>query len=175
MNRHLGRIKRIVTVVYARLQLRGCAVGYNVGTYGRVEVSPLGRITIADRVAFMRGLVPTRLVARTGGELTIGSSCMINAGSIYDAHTSIRIGRDCLIASAVLISDEGGDPIVIEDNVWLAHGVTIRPGVRIGKNSAVSAGTVVVSDVPPDSLVIGNPGRAMPLGLIAPDTRQSAG
>ena len=170
MNRHLGRLKRIGMVAYARLQLRGCEVGFNVGTYGRVEARPLGRIHIADRVAFMRGLVPTRLIAHPGAELTIGSSCMINAGSIYEAYTSIIIGRDCLIASSVLITDKDGDksgPIVLEDNVWLAHGAVVRPGVRIGKNSAVSAGTVVVADVPPDSLVIGNPGRAMPLALIA--------
>jgi maltose O-acetyltransferase len=170
VNRHIGRLKRIFMVVYARFQLRGCDIGFNVGTYGGVDARPLGRISIGDRVSIMGGLVPTRFIAHPGAELRIGPSCMLNSGSTYEAHGSIIIGRECLIASSVLITDkdgEGSGPIVLEDNVWLAHGAVVRPGVRIGKNSAVSAGTVVVGDVPPDSLVVGNPGRAVPLSLVA--------
>jgi maltose O-acetyltransferase len=54
-------------------------------------------------------------------------------------------------------------PIVLEDDVWIAHGAFVEPGVHIGAGSVVSAGSVVTRDVPPDSLVIGNPAESFPL------------
>ncbi|MDD2268973.1 MAG: DapH/DapD/GlmU-related protein [Eubacteriales bacterium] len=48
-------------------------------------------------------------------------------------------------------------PIVIEDNVWITMNAIIMPGVTIGENSIVAAGSVVTKDVPPNSLVAGNP------------------
>jgi maltose O-acetyltransferase len=50
-------------------------------------------------------------------------------------------------------------PIRIEDGVWLASRVTILPGVTVGRGSVVAAGAVVVSDVPPNSMVGGVPAR----------------
>jgi acetyltransferase-like isoleucine patch superfamily enzyme len=50
-------------------------------------------------------------------------------------------------------------PIVVERNVWIATGATIIGGVTIGENSVVAAGSVVTRDVPPNTLVAGNPAR----------------
>lgn len=52
---------------------------------------------------------------------------------------------------------------VIEDNVSLGAGAIILPGVRVGMGSFVAAGAVVTKDVPPGSLVRGNPGEVGPL------------
>jgi acetyltransferase-like isoleucine patch superfamily enzyme len=52
-------------------------------------------------------------------------------------------------------------PVVIEKNVWIAAGVTIIGGVTVGENSVVAAGSVVTADVPPDTLVAGNPARVI--------------
>jgi len=52
-------------------------------------------------------------------------------------------------------------PVVIERNVWIAAGVTIIGGVRVGENSVVAAGSVVTRDVPPNALVGGNPARVI--------------
>lgn len=52
-------------------------------------------------------------------------------------------------------------PIVIEDDVWIGAGCIILPGRRIGTGSVVGAGSVVVSDVPPWSVVAGNPARVV--------------
>jgi acetyltransferase-like isoleucine patch superfamily enzyme len=52
-------------------------------------------------------------------------------------------------------------PIVIERNVWIAAGATIIGGVTIGENSVVAAGSVVTKDVPPNTLVGGNPARVI--------------
>jgi len=53
-------------------------------------------------------------------------------------------------------------PIVIERNVWITAGVTILMGVTVGENSVVAAGSVVIHDVPPNTLVGGNPARVYP-------------
>jgi acetyltransferase-like isoleucine patch superfamily enzyme len=50
-----------------------------------------------------------------------------------------------------------GKPITIEDNVWIAAGVTVLGGVTVGKNSVLAAGSVVTKDVSPNTLVGGNP------------------
>jgi acetyltransferase-like isoleucine patch superfamily enzyme len=52
---------------------------------------------------------------------------------------------------------------IIEDNVTLAAGAIVLPGVRIGAGSFVAAGAVVTRDVPKQSLVCGVPGRVEPL------------
>jgi acetyltransferase-like isoleucine patch superfamily enzyme len=52
-------------------------------------------------------------------------------------------------------------PIAIERNVWIAAGATIIGGVTVGENSVVAAGAVVTRDVPPNTLVGGNPARVI--------------
>ncbi len=54
-----------------------------------------------------------------------------------------------------------GKPIVIERNVWIAASATIVGGVTVGENSVVAAGSVVTKDVPPNTLVGGNPVRVI--------------
>jgi acetyltransferase-like isoleucine patch superfamily enzyme len=46
-------------------------------------------------------------------------------------------------------------PIDVAENVWIGAGVTILPGVQIGRDSVIAAGAVVADDVPPASLVTG--------------------
>ncbi|MCA3929797.1 DapH/DapD/GlmU-related protein, partial [Burkholderia sp.] len=55
--------------------------------------------------------------------------------------------RDCVVAK----------PIVIERNVWIGAGATIIGGVTVGENSVVAAAAVVTRNVPPNTLVGGNP------------------
>lgn len=51
--------------------------------------------------------------------------------------------------------------IIVEDDVWIGIGVVILPGVKIGKCSIVGAGSIVTKDVPPYSVVVGNPARVI--------------
>jgi maltose O-acetyltransferase len=50
---------------------------------------------------------------------------------------------------------------VIEDDVWVGANVTVLPGRVIGTGSIVGAGSVVTRDVPPWSVVGGNPARVL--------------
>ncbi len=50
-------------------------------------------------------------------------------------------------------------PIVIADKVWLGMNVTVLKGVTIGEGSVVAAGSIVTKNVPPWTLVAGNPAR----------------
>ena len=50
---------------------------------------------------------------------------------------------------------------MIGDNVWLGGGVIVLPGVTIGDNTVVGAGSVVVRDLPPDVVAVGNPARVV--------------
>ncbi|PQB05087.1 acyltransferase [Aureitalea marina] len=52
-------------------------------------------------------------------------------------------------------------PIVIEDESWIGANAVIVPGVTIGKHSIVAAGSVVTKNVPPYSVVAGNPARVI--------------
>lgn len=49
--------------------------------------------------------------------------------------------------------------VFIEDNVWLGQNVTILQGVRIGEGAVIQAGSVVVTDIPPCSIVGGHPAK----------------
>ena len=52
---------------------------------------------------------------------------------------------------------EWARPITVGDNVWFGAGVQVMPGVTIGSNVVIGGGSVVVSDIPSDSLAVGNP------------------
>lgn len=50
----------------------------------------------------------------------------------------------------------------IEDDVWIGHNAVLLPGAaKIGRGSAIGAGSVVTKNVPPYSIVVGNPGRVI--------------
>lgn len=48
-------------------------------------------------------------------------------------------------------------PIKVGDNVWIGAGVHVMPGVTIGSNVVIGAGSIVVKDIPSDSVAVGNP------------------
>lgn len=61
--------------------------------------------------------------------------------------------------------------VVLGDNVWVAYGAIIDPGVHVGNGSVISAGSVVTTDVPPNMLALENPARRLPLELLQRNPR----
>ena len=51
-------------------------------------------------------------------------------------------------------------PVTIEDRVWIGGGAILLPGVTLGREAIVGAGSVVTRDVPPGARVVGNPAGA---------------
>ena len=103
-----------------------------------------------------------------GLHTTFGEQVFINQGCFLLDFGRVTIGDRVLIGPRVTLSTSGHPvapderfdyithaPIVIEDNVWIGAGATIAPGVTIGHDSVVGAGTVVAKDVPPLSVVTG--------------------
>lgn len=160
------RIGRGIGVIRAAVLFRGCELGELVNAQGHVRVTAEGRIRLGDRVQLSGGMIPTELVCRSGGELTVGARTLFSYGGSVDATRSIRIGERCMFGSMVRIRDAGERgiaPVVIGDDVWVAYGAIIEPGVTIGRGSVVSAGSVVLADIPPFSLASGNPATSTPL------------
>lgn len=89
------------------------------------------------------------------GEVTIGDNCLFAPNvSLYTAgHPLHPVSRNSLY--------EFGKPIVIGDNVWLGGGTIVLPGVTIGSNCVIGAGSVVTHDIPDWSLAAGNPCRVL--------------
>jgi maltose O-acetyltransferase len=160
------RLRRYGDVVRAAVLFRGCRRGELVVAQGPVRVVADGEIRLGARVQFVKGVIPTALVAHRGAELVVGAGTIVAHSASLEATRSVRIGERCMIASMVRVCDvdaHGAAPIVIGDDVWLAHGVIVEPGVTIGAGSVVSAGSVVRRDIPPRSLAAGNPATSASL------------
>ena len=56
---------------------------------------------------------------------------------------------------------ETAESIIVGDNVWIGGNVTVLPGVTIGSNVVIGAGSVVVKDIPNNSLAVGNPAKVI--------------
>jgi maltose O-acetyltransferase len=173
----LGRLAdRALGFARARVLLRGAKLGRRVWVGGALRFTSQGEVVLGDNVNLCGGIIPSEIRCGEGARLEIGEACIFNYGVFIDARASIRIGRRCSFGSLVHLADTSphapgtqgrNGPITIGDDVWIAHGAVIEPGVTIGAGSVVSAGSVVVADVPAGSLAMGNPARSMSLKLVA--------
>lgn len=112
--------------------------------------------------------------------ITIGDHCSINHNNIFQAgkkKAKIVLGNNVLTAAncmfiayshgwdnweqPIMYQDCYDASIIIEDDVWLGHGVTVTAGVRIGKGSIIGAGAVVNKDIPPYSIAVGVPAKVI--------------
>ena len=109
----------------------------------------------------------------------IGDNCSIIPNTLGAEPYLVKIGNHVAIAQEVVfITHDGGTwlfreeipnlqvfgPIIIEDNCVIGARSVLFPNIRIGRNSIVGAGSVVISDVAPDTVVIGVPAR--PFGSV---------
>jgi maltose O-acetyltransferase len=108
------------------------------------------------------------------GYLTeVGERTFINYGAAILDCAKVSIGDEVQIATNVQLLTathpldaatrraawESAEPITVEDGAWLGGGVIVCPGVTIGENTVVGAGSVVVEDLPAGVLAVGNPAR----------------
>ncbi|MDX1933170.1 MAG: acyltransferase [Capsulimonadales bacterium] len=141
-------LHRIRAVLYRRAGFR---LGRRVVLYGRLRI--VGDGDIASRLTVGEGsLIATDVTLGLDGEITIGEN--VSIGPLAVLHT----GTHSLGPSQRRMQYElKSKPIVIEDGAWIAMGAMILPGVTVGQGAVVAAGAVVPRDVPPNTLVAGNP------------------
>jgi galactoside O-acetyltransferase len=91
------------------------------------------------------------------GNIKIGKRCLIagNAGIYANNHNFTDL------TLPIKYQDVSRQGIVIEDDCWLGHGVTVLDGVTIGKGSVIGAGAVVSKDIAPFSVAVGVPARVI--------------
>jgi acetyltransferase-like isoleucine patch superfamily enzyme len=96
---------------------------------------------------------------KIGSYCSIGPNCLFILGGEHEYKTLTTFP----IKKFFLNKDESKTKgsIILEDDVWLGYGVTILSGITIGKGAIVGAKSVVVKDIPPYSIVGGNPAKVL--------------
>lgn len=119
-----------------------------------------------------------------GAHIVIGAGSFVNVNCVFLDSAEIRIGANVLVGSGVQLLTVShpiraadriiplnqrdpaaapyrtyAQPLVIGDNAWLGAGVIVCPGVTIGENTAIGAGSIATADVPANCLAFGQPCR----------------
>ena len=185
-NKNLKRIRNRLSsyVNRLRLYLYGVDLGRNCVIHGKlyIKLFPSAKVSIGDDFYCSSGWNVNALCTNRRGafyatenaEIRIGNNVGMSSPVLW-AHKGVIIGDNVKIgANSILIdtdshsldyrmrrspSTDGGKtmPIVVEDDVLIGANCIILKGVRIGARSVVGAGSVVTRDVPPDTVVAGNP------------------
>lgn len=117
----------------------------------RVTLLPGGKVICPEKVSFGTDvLISHQAWIQGAGGIAIGSRVMMGPRVMLLTANHDLVTRETTVS-----------PIVIEDEVWLGAGVTILPGVTVGRGSIVAAGAVVTRDVPPGVLVGGVPAKVI--------------
>ena len=114
------------------------------------------------------------LTAAVGKYVSIGEGTYANMNLTLIDDWKITIGKNVLIGPNVTICTTGHPihpahrldgmysfPVTIGDNVWIGGNVMILPGVTIGENSVIGAGSIVNKDIPANVVAVGNPCKVL--------------
>jgi len=151
--------------------LRGLLARYTLAT---------GRLTgLYRRLCAPAGADWAAYLKRHGGLYAMGEHCVIQANVVITDPAHVRLGNNVHLTGCTLFGHDGSvamlkrmsgrrldrvGKIDIGDNVFVGHQAIVMPGITIGSNVVVGAGAVVTRDVPPNTIVAGNPAR--PIGTV---------
>jgi maltose O-acetyltransferase len=157
----------------ARLRAQELLVRYNAS----VPADAAARESLLRELFGAVGDAPTvmpRFSCDYGFNIRAGRNLFVNFDCVFLDVAPITIGDDVQIAPVVQLLTathpldpavrrsglEGGKPIRIGNNVWIGGGAIVLPGVAVGDDAVIGAGSVVTRDVPAGVVVVGNPARA---------------
>jgi FkbH-like protein len=165
---------RLVTgSIAARLALRECdLVGPGARVSGQVRVENRGSISIGPGLSLVGSFIPVELLTAEQGRIELGSGVWINFGCVFSARAHVKVGDESHFGQHCIIADSENPettqpdpfeakPIEIGKRVWVAGRVTIRPGVKIGDDAVITAGSVVETDIPAGVIAGGVPARVL--------------
>lgn len=172
-----GRRSVVATPVF----LAQCATYGDDISVDRVPyINGTPRIELGSNIR-VSGLINIAASSKGTPTLVIGDGVFIGHGTSFAIAERISVGKFASIAGGCYIADTEGhshynpqkpiwevpagdgdvSPVTIEDGVQISRNVMILKGVTIGARSVIGAGSVVRSDIPPDSIVMGNPARVV--------------
>ncbi len=183
-----NEIRRWLIIPMAWWRLRGLSIGAGWRCYGlpiiqrhrQSEIRAGRRLELRSSAA-SNPLGPNRPVIistrRPGASITIGDDFGMTGGSLV-CDQRISIGDRVWVGANAIITDTdfhpldperrrshplaaNTAPVTIEDDVFVGMNALILKGVTIGAGAVIAAGCVVVRDVPPRSVVAGNPARVV--------------
>lgn len=110
-----------------------------------------------------------------GANITLGARVYANHNLVILDCAPVRLGDDVFLGPNVVISTathpvdaavrksglESARPITIGDGVWIGASVVVLPGVEIGSNTTIGAGSVVTKNIPANCVAVGNPCRVL--------------
>lgn len=125
-----------------------------IGPGVRIDIGNNASLSIGKQTEFANDIT---IICKE--RMVVGNDCILAAGTIIrdtDAHQIYYNGRD---------NAGPTKPIIIDEHVWICNRAIILKGVSIGKGSVIAAGAVVTKDIPPFSLVAGNPAKIIREGI----------
>lgn len=164
-------------VIKAVERSRGVLRGHRGARIGRgVTMTGPGEYRLGRGSCLREG---ARLYVGPGATLTLGAGAAIGARSVVNVTVGLTVGRgsqvswQCQVLDSDFheITDDQGRthppavPVRIGDHVLVGTGALVLKGVTVGDGAVVAAGSVVTRDVPPRTVVAGNPAR--PVGTAA--------
>lgn len=139
---------------------------------GKIQlIKTNSNIEIGDKVLLYSGVKLSAFGTDYKSKLIIGSNTSIGDRTEIHCGKEVIIGDNCNISWDVVIMDRDYHrlnsqnrvykPVHIEDNVWIGCKSLILKGVKVGRGSVIAAGSVVTKDVPPNTVVGGNPAKVL--------------
>lgn len=166
----LSEAVKLARGIFVRIKLKSCGALLRVGSHVRI-LQRNASITVGRKVQLHRAVKLSAWGNEGYVELIIGDNTSIGDRTEVHAGRKVEIGSGCNIAWDVCIMDrdyhkfnssvEEIRPVKIGDNVWIGCNSIILKGVTIGDGAVVAAGSVVTKDVPPKTLVGGNPAKVL--------------
>jgi len=154
------------------LPFKTSSVGRLSRISGRLTVKNKGEFVVGRNVSFHAKPFQSSISVNKRATLWVGDNVFFNYGIDIGCTKSIRIGSNTIIGPMVNMIDSNFHPvdvddrsqsrdIIISDNVWIGRGALILPGVTIGCNTVIAAGSVVTRDIPANVLAGGTPAKVI--------------
>ncbi len=142
----------------------------------RIELLGNAQLVLHRNTMILTG---SYISASNGAIISIGNNTYISPEVIINSRNAINIGKNVLIGYQVMMMDydahtvihnihadnrdlsNKSNPINIGDNVWIGARVSILKGITIGSGSIIGANSCVVTDIPENSLAVGNPAKVV--------------